>query len=289
MLNRGIGDNIAEINYAAEEAERLSRDYAETVRTVDELEVRFNFMPAEIANQAEKDKVAALIKDMRDANKRVEGFRELEKQPHFRRSQGVDGFFFRLSERLFRRDRKDQPGAADTLQQRLTAYDSRILLAEQERRRLEAQEAERIARQKIEAQMKAEREAEAARLAAARARKAETTAAKTEAAQQAQAAASEAAVQSQIAADQADAARMDTYARPAEIMRQRGESGVMTTMARENYAEVIDEALLDKAALWPFISIDAKEKALRAWARNTGHRQQMAGAAIGDRPKSQVR
>ena len=44
-------------------------------------------------------------------------------------------------------------------------------------------------------------------------------------------------------------------------MRQRGTDGTLTTMARENYAEVLDATKLDKEALWPFISLEAKEKA----------------------------
>jgi len=291
MLNpRGLGDNQpTEVNYAAEEAERLRRDYAETARTVDELQARFDTMPEEITSDEEKAQVAALIKDMRDASKRLEGYRELEKMPFFRRSQGVDQFFFGLADRLFRRNRKDRPGAADTLQDRLTVYDTKLLRAEQEKRRREAEEAARIARAKAAAEEEARRKAEEARLAAERARKPDTAAAKAEAARQAEEAASAASVDRLVAQDVADAARIETYSRPAEIMRQRGDDGILTTMARENYAEVLDEALLDKAALWPFISIDAKEKALRAWARNTGFRQQMAGAAIGDRPKSRVR
>ena len=72
-------------------------------------------------------------------------------------------------------------------------------------------------------------------------------------------------------------------------MRNRGADGTLTTMARENYAEIVDEAQLDKIALWPFISLDAKEKALRQWAKTTGHSKQMSGAAIGSRSKSVVK
>ena len=91
------------------------------------------------------------------------------------------------------------------------------------------------------------------------------------------------------AADQAEAAYVETLAKPAELMRNRGADGTLTTMARENYAEIVDEAQLDKIALWPFISLDAKEKALRQWAKTTGHSKQMSGAAIGSRSKSVVR
>jgi membrane protein involved in colicin uptake len=290
MNTSRIGDNTgAEINYASEEVERLSRDYAETSRSVETLLNRYESAPAEIRDDTEKSVVATLIKDMRDADKRIEGLREIEKQPHLRRGQGVDQFFGRLAERLFRRNKKDRPGAADSLNERLTAYDTKKLREEQERRRKEAEEAQRKAREEATRAAELAKQAEETRLAAERARKPETTAAKTAVADLAAEQASAAQIEAAAALDLAEAAYVDTLAKPAEIMRERLDGGVLTTMARENYAEIVDESQLDKAMLWPFISLDAKEKALRAWAKTTGHGKQMAGAAIGNRPKSVVR
>jgi hypothetical protein len=284
------GSNLPDsIDYAKAEVERLQGEYAETARVVDSLLEEFEDLPDEIADDAEKGVVASLIKRMRDTTKRIDGLRELEKMPYFRRGQGVDQFFNGLFDRLTRREKRNRPGADDVLQQRLTDYDTKLLLAEQERRRKEAAEAARIAREKQEAEAKAAREAEERRLAAERARLPETRETKQEAAAAAEEVASAARIEAAVATDQAEAAYVDTLARPADIMRNRGADGTLTTMAREFYAEVEDAAKLDKDALWPFISLDAKEKALRQWAKNTGHRQQMAGAKIGDRPKSVVR
>lgn len=299
------GDNRQpEVNYAAEESRRLSLDYAETARTVADLSARFYGAPAEIADDDEKGIVSALIRDMRDANKRIDGFRELEKQPHYRRGQGVDQFFFGLMDRLFRREKRHMPGMADSLGERLTAYDRRKLAEELERRRLEAERLERDAaearRLEQEARDKAAKEAsdaEEARLAAERARNPERIAEKVEAAVQqerrADAAAVDAArvgVDSELAQGAAVGARIDSLARPADVMRRRDAgTGVLTTMARENYAEIADATKLDKSALWPFISLSAKETALRQWAKNTGHSQQMPGALVGSRPVSVVR
>jgi hypothetical protein len=285
----GIGDNTQAIDYAKEEVDRLGRDYAETVRGVETLEDEFEAAPVEIADDEEKGIVASLIKRMRDADKRVEGLREIEKTPYLRRGQGVDQFFGRLAERLFKRNKRDRNGAADTLQERLTAYDTKKLREEQERRRKEAEEAARIAREEAAKAAKAAREAEEARLSAERARKAENVAAKTVLADVAEQEAAAAQIEAAGAAEAAEAAYVETLARPADIMRNRGADGTLTTMAREFYAEIEDETKLNKEILWTFISLDAKEKALRQWARNTGHRQQMAGAKIGDRPKSVVR
>jgi mono/diheme cytochrome c family protein len=49
-----------------------------------------------------------------------------------------------------------------------------------------------------------------------------------------------------------------------------------------------DRAKLDKEALWPFFTDAEIEKALRAWAKTTGHRTQMEGAKIGFRAKARV-
>ena len=285
-----IGDNTgAETDYAKDEVDRLSRDYAETVLAVEALETEAEAADAEITDNSEKSIVASLIKRMRDTDKRVEGLRELEKTPFLRRGQGVDQFFGRLAERLFRRNKKDRPGIADRLQDRLTVYDTKMLREEQERRRKEAEEAARIAREEAARAAQAAREAEEARLAAERARKPETTAAKAAVADLAEQQAFAAGLAASAAADQAEAAYVETLAKPAELMRNRGADGTLTTMARENYAEIVDEAQLDKAVLWPFITLDAKEKALRQWAKTVGFNKQMDGAAIGSRPKSMVR
>ena len=285
-----IGSNTPDaVDYAREESERLQREYAETTRAVESMLGEFEATPEVIEDNEQKGAVASLIKRMRDTSKRIDGLRELEKMPYFRRGQGVDQFFNGLFDRLTRREKRNRPGAADVLQQRLTDYDTKLLLAEQERRRKEAAEAERKAREAREAEAKAAREAEERRLAAERARLPETRETKQEAAAVAEETASAAKIEAAVAGDQAEAAYIDTLARPADIMRNRGADGTLTTMAREFYAEIEDANALDISALWPFISLDAKEKALRQWAKNTGHRQQMRGARIGDRPKSVVR
>jgi hypothetical protein len=285
-----IGSNTPDsIDYAKDEIERLQAEYAETYRAVESLLGEFDETPDTIEDDTQKGIVASLIKRMRDTTKRIDGLRELEKMPYFRRGQGVDQFFNGLFDRLTRREKRNRPGAADILQQRLTDYDTKLLKAEQERRRKEAAEAERKAREAREAEAKAAREAEERRLAAERARLPETRETKQEAAAQAEEVASTARIEAAVANDQAEAAYIDTLARPADIMRNRGADGTLTTMAREFYAEIEDANLLDKTALWPFISLDAKEKALRQWAKTSGHRQQMPGAKIGDRPKSVVR
>lgn len=285
-----MGDNTADApDYAKIETERLQRDYAALTETVDNLTAEAEALPDEIPDNEVKGTVADLIKRFRDTSRRAEALREVEGQPHFRRKQGVDQFFFSLIDRIAKRDRKGRDGVADILQTRLTRYDTKILLEEQERRRKAAEEAERIAAAARAEESRKAAEAEAARLAAERARKPETVAAKEAIADQAETAAGEARIDTVLADRAAEDRYVETLARPADIMRTRTAAGTLSTVAREFYAEIEDATKLDMAALWPYISISEKEKALRAWAKGTGYRVQMAGAKIGDRPKSVVR
>lgn len=284
-----IGDNTQTVDFAKEEVERLAREYGHFLATTEELEQEAAAIELPIADNTVKGTVTSLIKRLRDTAKRVDGVREVEKQPHYRRSQGVDQFFFGMIDRLSRRDRKNRPGAADTLQEALTAYDTKLLLEEQERRRKIAEEEARraaIARAEEERRL---REAEEARLAAERARKPETQAAKEAVAGVKETEASAARIESTLAERAAEDAYVETLAKPADIMRTRGNDGTLSTMQTEGYAELVDKRLLDKDALWPFIKPDAIEQALRAYAKANDYRVEMAGAKIGRRPKSVVR
>jgi hypothetical protein len=283
-----IGDNTQTIDYAREESERLQRDYAELARTAQSLFDEAAEVP-DVIEVEHKSAVVELIKRIRDVTKRVTGIHELEKLPHLRRGQGVDNFFFGLHDSLMRRDKKNRPGIGDTLNQRLTELDVRLLAEENERRRLAAEEAARIARAKAEAEAKAAREADEKRLAAERARLAETRAAKQEAAAEAERAASAAIVEAKVAEAAAEEAHVATLSRPADIMRQRTAAGTLSTMQQETFAEIEDPALLDAIRLWTFVTFEAKQKALNGWARSTDWREQMPGARVGRRPKSQVR
>lgn len=287
VMGGNLGNDAPD--FARLETERLEMDYAKVAETAAALEAEADPLPEEIPDADGKAIVVDLIKRVRDTSARAEALRVVEKEPHYRRGQGVDQFFFGIIDRLSRRTPKNKPGLGDVLQGRLTRYDTRVLEAERARLRLIAEEEARKAAAARAEQERLAREAEEKRLAAERARKPETQVAKEEAAQQAEQAASVASVETQIAERAAEDAYVGTLAKPADIMRTRTAGGTLSTVARENYAELVDATKLDVAKLWPFVSLDAKEKALKAWARNTGFTQQMDGAAIGSRPKSVVR
>ena len=279
----------AEENFAASVTAFLDDEYRELLRTVPELLDEARALPPSVDDDGVMGEYAKLIKRLRDTSARAEAFRVKEGEPYLRGKQAVDSFFFSLQDKCARRDRKAKPGAADVLAQRLDDYNQRKLAAEQARRRKEAEEQERLAREARARADREAREAEEARLAAERARKPETVAAKGEIADRAEVAATDSKIESDLALAKAEEAHIATLAKPADIVRHRVDEGPLVTMGTEPYAVVEDEALLDRDRLWPFIALDAKEKALRAWAKTTSYNHPMAGAKIGRRPKSVVR
>lgn len=291
-----IGANVGNdaLDYAKLEVERLGQDYGELAQvTVPGLIAEAEAIPDVIPDDETKGRVTSLIKRMRDATKRIESFHDVEKQPHYRRGQGVDQFFFGLWDLIAKRDRKGRDGVADVLQRRLTEYDVRKLAEENERRRVAAEGAARIEREARERREKAEREEREKREAAERARAPAKIEEKTAQATQAGVAASSARVEEEVASAAAQDAHIATLATPADIMRQRGTDGTLSTMGTEKFAEITDRALLDLTKLRPYIPAAALQTALNAYANSVGYSSdesvQIAGARFGKRPKSVVR
>lgn len=289
---RGIGDNTQTVNWFEEERDRLLRDYAYLEDMVADLVAKADSISV-VDSQEVKDIVTGLIKEMREAYKRVKGVHETEKAPHLERGRASDSVFFGLMEKISRGTKKQAAeGVADRLNRILTDYDVRLLAQEQERRRKEAEEAARKAREAAEAQAKLEREAEAARLAAERARKPELQEAKAEIAEQKAEQASAAVVEATVSYAQAEESYIATLATPADIMRQRTASGALATMGTEKFAEITDRVKLDLEKLRPYIPLDALEKAVRKYADGCGYSNdetcQISGARFGKRPKSRV-
>lgn len=283
-----VGDNRAP-DAAKIVTERMAKDYAELVLNVDHDLEEARALPKTVDDDEMMGTFASLIKRLRDTAARIEAFRHAEKEPHYRSGQAVDQFFFGLHDKVARRDRKANPGAADVLEARVNDHNQRKLAAEQVRRKLEFEAQERVRLAAEEAAREAARVAEEARLAAERARAPAQIEAKADVAAKAEQVAADAAVAAEVAGRRADDAYVDTLAKPADITRTRTGDGALVTTAKEAFAEVTDYALLDMAKLWPFITTDAKDKALRAWAKSTMHNQQMAGAVVGHRPKTRIR
>lgn len=287
-----IGGNDAP-DFSKIEIERLEKDYAAIKQTAVELVAQADAVPDECPDPETKGTIVSLIKRIRDATKRVEGMHGLEKEPHYRRGQGVDQFFFGIWDVLAKRSKNNRDGAADRLQKILTAYDSRILAEENERRQkaaAEAAEAERkarVERERLE-QEQIEREE-----AAARARAPAKIEEKEQKAVEVAEAASAARVEEAVASQAAEQAYMDTLAKPADIMRQRGADGTLSTMGTEKFAEITDRKTLDLEPLRAYLKADALQTALNAYAASHAYSSdpsvQIKGARFGKRPKSVVR
>jgi hypothetical protein len=293
-----IGDNrpplAAQISseegdFAAVTTAYLEDAYRNQPIFVENLLQEYADVPRSINSPEEKATVAGLIKRMRDTAKAIEAFHAKEKQPYLRGGQAVDQYFFRLIDKLARRAKANKPGAADTLLARLTDYDNRVLMEEMARRKREAEEAARAARVAAEEAERAAKEAEERRLAAERARKPEIAEQKAEAAREAEDTADHAAARLAAETTRAQDARISTFARPADVMRTRGPDGTLSTVAQETFAEIMDRNQLPKDILWPFIPLDALQKALNSFAKSTDYRQTILGANIGRRNKSVVR
>lgn len=275
-------------NFSETIANYLKEKYAPFFKDAATLLGEARALPRPITSKEERAKYPPLIKRFRDLKGKFDAFHELEKGPFWRGGQACDQTFFGIIDKLMRRDKKANAGAADILGAELTDYDNRVLAAEQERRRLEAVEAARVAFAAEQARLKAEQEAAELAAAAERARKPETIEAKTEVAQEAAQAASEARVEQTVAFARAEEAHIATLAKPADIMRDRGDDGTMSTMAQEKYAEIEDRTKLDLVKLAPFIPIKALETALNGWAKLTDYREAMPGAKVGRRNKTKV-
>jgi hypothetical protein len=291
-MNSMIGDNTQSIDYAAEEIARLQQDYPSLQNTVDELlgeAAKFEV----VSDNDTKRAVVTLIKRIRDEAKRLSGLHDLEKIPYLRRGQAVDQFFFSAEDKLARRDKRANEGAADRLNRILTDYDNRLLAEEQERRRLAAAELARIEAARVAEARRLAAEAEEARLKAERARLAETRATKQEAAAAAEEAASSARVEAALAEAKAEEAYVETLARPADIMRTRGDDGTLATMGTEKFVEIVDRSKIDMNKLAPYLPLAAIETAARKYADSVGYSAdasvQIEGMRFGKRNKSQVR
>jgi len=283
-------------DYAKLVTDRIASEYVGLSNTLDELVDEIPKLSPKVLSDADALTRGALIKRFRDLDSRVESVRVLEKEPYLRGGNAVDSWFNSLRDRIAKRnrnDRKAQSGYADVLQDEINVYQDAKIAEERARRAAEAQAAERL---RVEAERKARAEAEAAeqaRLAAERARKPESIAAKSAEADKHAAAEAKSREEAAQAAQAADDAYLSTLARPADIARVRGNAeaggGVTLTVAQEPYAILTDRTLVDLEMLRPFFTDAEIEKALRGWARTTGHRIQMPGAQIGHRNKGVTR
>lgn len=289
-----LGDNQAP-DQAEIVAGRLADDYREAVRNVDELLAEAQAMPDAVNSDPEALSFGALIKKLKDADTRLEAFREAEKQPYLRGGNAVDNFFHSIRDKIIRRanNRAGRPGMINILQDRINVWQEKKIAAERARLERERLEAARIAREQATHLRKLQEEADEAARAAMRARSEKTKQERALAAEEASVAEADAKAAADLAREQAEEARLATLVKPADISRVRGNdasgAGVLLTTARESYAMLVNRDLVDMDILRPYFTDFEIEKAIRGWAKSTGHKVQMSGAEIGFRNKGVTR
>lgn len=261
--------------------DRLAADYDQLARNAGLLVASGQQLDVEIANERELEGVSNVVVAMRDAINRADAARKAEKEPYLRGGQAVDGFFAGIAEKLDR--------ARRTLQRRVDDYQNAKLRREREQRRLAAEQAAREEQARRDEAARLAREAEERRLAAERARKPETIEEKSAIATAAEQEAATAAVAASTAADAAETARIETLRKSSEVARSRFDEGRLVTMRQVGYAELVDRDKVDMVALRPYFTDAEIAKALRGWAKATGHAKQMPGASIGMRDEAVVR
>lgn len=275
-------------DYAAEVTARLRKDYALLLESVAEVLQRLRELPKVIEDETTLSAYATPITEARDLRKRLEVYHDAEKAPFLRGGQGCDQFFFGEMAKLGRRTEREPAGAIDIAQARVDDHMQRKLTAEREAREAIAAEE----RRKAEVIRKREEDARQAALEAsqkaARARNAENIAAHQAEANRQAAIAEQARRASALAEQEAEDARIDTLAPAADMTRTRLEGGALATMGSTPFVQVIDRNLLNRELLWAHFKDDDILKAVKGWAKTTGHKVPMAGAVIELRNKGRI-
>ena len=259
--------------------DRLAADYAALSDAVEALIA--TDMPEAVTDASDLDAISAHVATLRDKDKDVKALRIAEKEPFLRGGQAVDQFFNDISYRLLK--------TMEALSDRVTVYKRRQLAEERARRAAEEAEARR-AQEAASARLRAAAEAaEEAERAAARARKPEHIEAHKEVALDQNHIAEVARIDTIMATDAVHEATLATLAKPADIVRERTQSGRLVTMKQIGHAEIVNVDLLDLTTLRPFIKEEHLLMAVKAWAKQTGFKKQMPGALVEMREVSDIR
>ena len=82
---------------------------------------------------------------------------------------------------------------------------------------------------------------------------------------------------------------ISTLQKPAEMVRERFDDGVMNTMKMTSYVELLDRDKLGLGVLGPYFREADIVHALKQYGNATGHKKPLAGAIIEMRPHTVIR
>lgn len=261
--------------------DQMAIDYANLETSVTALLLNAKSMPLEVLTPEDSEKVSLAVKALRDESVRAESYRETEKQEYLRKGQAVDQFFKAKQARLDK--------GADILHARVHVYNEKRRIAEETRRRQEYEAAQAIEREAARKLNEERRLADEAAAAAARARKPENIETHQQMAEQHADNAESARVDTLMATAAADEARNATMQKPAEMVRERFDSGVLNTMAKEGYVEITDADQIPLDVLRPYFKDEHLLYALKGYAKKTSYKKPLAGAIIEMRNKTVIK
>ena len=268
-------------DYAQRITAEMAANYDTLASSVTTMLAYAKTLPGIVESPEDSEKLSKAVKDMGDADDRAEAFRVREKEPYLRGGNAVDQFFKGIQDRL-------RKGRA-ILTARVHVYNEKRRIAEENRRLAELQKAREeadAAARKHAAEIVAQREAEQS---AARARKVENIEAHEQNAEAHAINAGGARVEAMIAQTAADDARIAALQKPAEMVRERFDSGVLNTMAQKPHIEIIDASKLDMTVLRPFIKEEHLLQALKIWGKTTSYKKTMPGAIVEMRAETVIR
>lgn len=268
-------------DWAAITTEAMTTQYADLMASTATMLAGAQELPKIVESPEDSEIVSKAVKDLRDTSARAEAARVAEKEEFLRKGNAVDQFFKGLQTRLNK--------GADILHARVHNYNERRRIAEEERRRRELAEAQRIAREAQKRLAEEQRLRADAERAAARARKPENIEAHEQRAEQHDEKAESARVDTLMATAAADEARLAALQPAAEMVRERFDNGVLNTMGKEGYVEITDIDQIDLNALRPYLKDEHVLAALKAFAKKTSYKKPMAGAIIEMRHKTVIR
>jgi hypothetical protein len=235
----------------------LSVDHHTLSVLIDEIGKKAIKVPAKITNNETLDPWQDQLSEITKLLKNIEAKREDTKAPYLQAGRMVDGYFTELKSRLLKFYSQIATPVESYLKEK----------RDEERRRLEA-EAKRIReeeeRQRVITEQKRREEAEATRKAE-EARREATRLANDARAEAANRQALIAADRAREAAEQAAALERQAQARSADLARTRSSSGTLSTLTDSWDFEIMDIDEIKGAPLWPYITRDAKEKAIRKY------------------------
>lgn len=245
-----IGHNRATLT------EILSEKYADLAKKVEAIAVRANTAPRKIETDDHLATIGKLVVDTRALFKDADKAREAEKEPFLKGGREVDAFFSVFKDRL------DRIGRAF---QQISDDHARAVAA---KRRAEAEAAAKAAREEAERQAEIARRAEEAN----RTKTAEKHGARAGEAERA-----------------AEAAEAVASSSAADLVRERLDTGVLSTARTEWTFEITDYAAIPLDILRPYMKREHVEQAIRALVKIQKNATSVPGVRIFEDTKASFR